>query len=67
MTIEDIKENLREGWKLNPNEKVVSAIVKRLNKNEGICPCANDSEEKHCPCSNYRIKDKCCCSLYVKA
>lgn len=66
MTIKDIKENVREGWKINPNEKVVNAILKRLNKNESICPCANDSEEKHCPCSNYRTKDKCCCSLYVK-
>ena len=50
---------------LNPNEKIVNSIIKGINKNEGNCPCANDSDEKQCPCSNYRTKDKCCCRLYV--
>ena len=64
--IEFVKANIREGWQLNPNEKVVNAIIKGINRCEGECPCNNDSEEKICPCSNYRINDKCCCNLYVK-
>jgi len=51
---------------VNPNEKIVNGIMKGINKNEGNCPCDNDSEDKHCPCSNYRLHDKCCCRLYLK-
>lgn len=64
--LEYVKGNLREGWMLNPNEKIVNGIIKGINRCNGDCPCKNDSEEKHCPCSNYRTKDKCCCKLYVK-
>lgn len=64
--LEYVKGNLREGWMLNPNEKIVNGIIKCINRCNGDCPCNNDSEEKHCPCSNYRTKDKCCCKLYVK-
>lgn len=66
MTIEEIKENIKEGFILNPNEKIVNGILKGLNRNDGYCPCNNDSEDKKCPCSNYRLNDKCCCSLYLK-
>lgn len=66
MTIEEIKKNCREGWHVNPNEKIVNGIMKGINKNDGNCPCDNDSEDKHCPCSNYRLHDKCCCRLYLK-
>ena len=58
--------NIKEGWKLNPHEKVVTAIIKGINRCQGDCPCANTSDDKHCPCSNYREHDKCCCKLYVK-
>ena len=61
-----VKGNLREGWMLNPNEKIVNGIIKGINRCNGDCPCNNDSQEKHCPFSNYRTKDKCCCKLYVK-
>ena len=44
----------------------IAVIIKGLNRNDGECPCANDSEDKHCPCSNYREHDHCCCTLYVK-
>ena len=64
--IEYIKTNIKEGWQLNPNEKIVNAIIKGINRCGGECPCNNDAEEKMCPCSNYRINDKCCCGLYVK-
>ena len=64
--LEYVKGNLREGWMLNPNEKIVNGIIKGINRCNGDCPCTTDSQEKHCPCSNYRTKDKCCCKLYVK-
>lgn len=56
----------KKGWKLNPNDKVVNAILRRCEKNGGDCPCINDAEDKKCPCSNYREHDHCCCGLYVK-
>lgn len=64
--IEYIKANIKEGWQLNPSEKVVNAIIKGINRCNGECPCNNDAEDKVCPCSNYRLHDKCCCTLYVK-
>lgn len=66
MTLEDVKLNVKEGWQLNPNEKVVNAIIKGINRCDGECPCVNDGEDKMCPCSNYRLKDYCCCKLYIK-
>ena len=53
--IQYIQNNIKEGWKLNPNEKVVNAIIKGINR------C-----DTKCPCSGYRLNDKCCCNLYVK-
>ena len=61
-----VKSHVREGFMLNPNEKVVNGIIKGLNRNEGECPCDNNSEDKMCPCRNYRLHDHCCCTLYVK-
>lgn len=56
----------KEGWILNPNDKVVNAILKRCEINSGECPCHNEGEDKHCPCSDYREHDVCHCGLYVK-
>lgn len=56
----------KEGFVLNPNDKQVNSLLRIMELNGGICPCQNDSEDKHCPCSNYREHDKCCCGLYVK-
>ena len=56
----------KEGWKLNPNDKVVNAILRRCEMNNGECPCHNNSVDKHCPCSDYRENDICHCGLYVK-
>ena len=61
-----IKILRKKGWTLNPNDKVVNAILNRVEKNGGNCPCHNDAEDKKCPCSNYREHDHCCCGLYVK-
>ena len=61
-----LKHFIKQGWKLNPNEKVVSAITKRIALCDGECPCDNYSEDKHCPCTDYREKDICHCGLYIK-
>ena len=44
----------KEGWKLNPNDRVVNAILRRCEKCDGLCPCTHDSEDYegkdlHCP------------------
>ena len=41
--IEYVKSNIRPGWQLNPNEKVVNGIIKGINRCDGDCPCNNDS------------------------
>lgn len=56
---------IKEGFKLNPNEKVVKAILKGIERCGGECPCNNTSEDKMCPCSNLRLHNKCCCNLYI--
>lgn len=56
----------KEGWVLNPNDKVVNTILKRCEANNGECPSPNTSEDKNCPCSDYREKDICHCGLYIK-
>ena len=63
--IKYIESNIKEGFQINPNEKIVNAI-KGINRCDGDCPCNNSSDEVKCPCSNYRLYDKCCCGLYVK-
>lgn len=57
---------VKKGFKLNPNEKIVLAITKRLKVTEGECPCHNDGFDKTCPCSDYLMNDNCHCNLYVK-
>lgn len=32
----------KEGWELNPNDKVVNSILKMVENNDGKCPCYND-------------------------
>lgn len=56
----------KQGWILNPNDKMVNAILKRCEINNGECPCHNTGEDKKCPCSDYREKDICHCGLYLK-
>ena len=56
----------KEGWDINPNDKVVNGILRMLEKNNGECPCHNESVNKQCPCSDYKEKDICHCTLYVK-
>lgn len=61
-----IKLYIKEGFKLNPNTLLVQKITKRIEDNNGNCPCHNTSEDTHCPCTNYRLFNHCCCSLYVE-
>ena len=59
----------KEGWVLNPNDKVVNSILKMCEKNNGECPCRNPGktpEDRKCPCREYRENDVCCCKLYIK-
>lgn len=59
----------KEGWILNPNDKIVNAIIKRCEACGGKCPSSNPGETKEdrmCPCKSYRENDVCCCNLYVK-
>ena len=56
----------KEGWTLNPDDRVVNSILRMVENNDGRCPCHNTSAETECPCSNYRLHDLCECGLYVK-
>jgi ferredoxin-thioredoxin reductase catalytic subunit len=61
----------KEGWKINPDDKVVNGIIRGIFRCNGHCPCANkysgDTGGKDvCPCYAYREEDYCCCGLYVK-
>ena len=56
----------KEGWVLNPDDRVVNAILKRCEANNGECPCHNTGVDKRCPCSDYRENDICHCNLYLK-
>ena len=58
----------KEGFILNSNDKVVNAILSRIEKCNGMCPCIHpeDDGDLHCPCASYRLKDTCYCGLYVK-
>ena len=64
-----MKYLIKEGWQLNPNKKVVNAIIKRIQKCNGECPCVNSGktiEDRMCPCKSYREDDICHCQLYIK-
>ena len=62
-----IKILRKKGWILNPNDKIVNAILKRVELNNGECSCQNDSSDKHCPCTDYRDNNLCHCNLYIKS
>ena len=60
-----VKIYRKEGFDLNPNDKIVNSIFKRVENNNGECPCHNNSIDKKCPCSDYRDNDICHCGLYI--
>lgn len=57
---------IKEGWKLNPNEKTVESIRTLIENNNGNCICHNESRDKHCPCTDYIENANCHCGLYLK-
>ena len=58
----------KPGWILNPEDRVVNAIIKRIELNGGLCPCYSEGPmmDRLCPCKEYRENDICHCTLYVK-
>jgi len=66
--MEEFKILRKQGWELNPNDKIVNSILKALERNGGHCPChtSNDREHNICPCSSYLQNDVCHCGLYIK-
>lgn len=53
---------------LNPNHDFVEKITKRINMNDGYCPCQPKVEESNytmCPCVPFLKEGKCCCKLYI--
>lgn len=58
---------IKDGFILNPNDKIVSSLTRMIERNNGNCPCSgNTSEDLHCPCSNFRDHNECTCGLYLK-
>ena len=55
-----------DGFKLNPDTKIVDTVLMLISNNNGKCICHNDAEVSHCPCSDYRINKICHCKLYIK-
>lgn len=64
----DIKILRKQGWMLNPNDKVVTGILKGLMRCDGHCPCHHPERHGHdeCPCHEYLAYDNCICGLYIK-
>lgn len=53
--------------KLNPDKKIVGAIISRCLSNDGYCPCRPERVEPNkCPCKPMIEKGHCCCNLYVE-
>jgi len=71
----------KEGFKLNPNEKIVDTVVRRILENReklghGYCPCRRPTGDKKedekiiCPCVFHKeeieLQGHCHCMLFVK-
>ncbi len=58
----------KPGWILNPEDRIVNAVIKRIELNGGLCPCHSEGPliDRFCPCKEYRENDICHCTLYVK-
>jgi len=69
MELKNWKILRKDGWKINPNDKIVNGIMKSLDRCNGHCPCNNKysgTDDDICPCKAYREEDICCCQLYIK-
>ena len=56
----------KDGWMINPSDKIVNSVLRLIERNGGHCPCHNTGHDTKCPCSDYREKDVCHCGLYVR-
>lgn len=66
INLDYVSKNCREGFILNPNQKIVQGIIRGINRCNGECPCHHEDDgDKHCPCEQYRIHNKCVCTLYI--
>ena len=59
----------KEGYQLNPDNKLVNAIVRAIGESDGHCM---NRHIKHrgcdiCPCDEYLLYNNCMCKLYVKS
>ena len=61
----------QDGFKLNPDDKIVNGVIKGLKRNDGKCPCYHGDEipdeDLICPCKEYRENQHCRCNLYIEA
>lgn len=54
---------------LNPDQKYVKEIQKKLKENSGYCPCSLlKNEDTKCMCKDFREMETgmCHCGLYIK-
>lgn len=55
---------------LNPDNKVVEEVRKRVSDNDGYCPCALiHNEDTKCMCREFRESTEsgpCHCDMYIK-
>lgn len=52
--------------KLNPDKEVVKKIIKKIQENDGYCPCMIiKNKDTKCPCKNKRENSICVCGLYI--
>ena len=58
----------RDGWDLNPDDKVVNNIFRALERCDGHCPCHHEDRRGNdvCPCDEYKEYNNCVCGLYTK-
>ena len=64
----EIKILRKEGYEVNPDDKIVNNIFRMLSNNDGHCPCSHPEREGHdqCPCTDWIKNSICYCRLYVK-
>lgn len=63
-----IKLNVKEGWQLNRDGRILNGILKGIERNNGHCPCHHPDRRGNdiCPCTEYLEYDNCICQLYTK-
>ena len=63
----NIQEFEHQGYKLNPDRKVVDLIIEGLKNKDRHCPCrVQKTPENICSCEEFINTGKCCCKLWVE-